>query len=227
MGHSGCMAELTYVGSLNSETWLNISGFTDFRPVLFVTKYHTDNSSQIYHLCHLLFWQYSFSRHLKFMTTGEDRNKDQFENWKLCVLLKLPFCHHRAINLTQNCASSPVPVLTPLVRLPSLVYATPRYSNVSTCCSILPLTCSKLPWASWETQHLNLFTAGFRYPRQHRTPTTPQAFHEERDLALSPGRQNICIRLWHAPRISRKFGGDCTLVCHAPAIRFEYSHHIG
>jgi len=37
------------------------------------------------------------------MTTGGDRNKDRFENWKICGVWKLPFCDHRAIKLTQNC----------------------------------------------------------------------------------------------------------------------------
>jgi len=37
------------------------------------------------------------------MTTVEDRNKDRFKNWKLCGLWKIPFHHHGAIKLTQNC----------------------------------------------------------------------------------------------------------------------------
>jgi len=49
------MAELTLLGSLDSEKWLDILGFVDFRPVLFVTKYYTVNSSQISHLCRLFF----------------------------------------------------------------------------------------------------------------------------------------------------------------------------
>jgi len=59
--------------------------------VVFATKCHTKNSSQISHLCRLFFWQYSFSRHLRFMTTGEDRNKDRFKDWKLCGIWKLSF----------------------------------------------------------------------------------------------------------------------------------------
>jgi len=35
------MAELTQLGSLDSEKWLDIPGFTDFRPVLYATKCHT------------------------------------------------------------------------------------------------------------------------------------------------------------------------------------------
>jgi len=44
------MAELTWLGSLDLEKWLDILGFTDFKPVLFVTKCYTENSSQISHL---------------------------------------------------------------------------------------------------------------------------------------------------------------------------------
>ena len=55
LGHSGYMAGLACLGSLNSKKCLDILGFTDFRPVLFVTKCDTENSSQISHLCHLLF----------------------------------------------------------------------------------------------------------------------------------------------------------------------------
>ena len=143
LGDSGHMAELTYLGSLNSEKWLYILSFTDFRPVLFVTKCHTENSSQISHLCHLFFWQYSFSRHLRFMTTGEDRDKDRFKNWNLCVFSKLPFGHHGAIKLMRNCVCFTNPCINRFFRLPSLVNTTPRYLNVSTCCSVFPFTCRK------------------------------------------------------------------------------------
>jgi len=37
------------------------------------------------------------------MTTGENRNKDRFKNWKLCVLWKPPFRHYGTITLTQIC----------------------------------------------------------------------------------------------------------------------------
>jgi len=96
------MAELTQLESLDSEKLLDIRGFTDFRPVLLVTKCHTVDSSQISHLCRLFFCQYSFSHHLRFMTAGEDRNKDRLKNWNLCGLWKHPFSHHGAIKLTQN-----------------------------------------------------------------------------------------------------------------------------
>ena len=89
--------------SLRIATGLDILGFTDFRPVLFVTTCHTQSSSQISHLCRVFFWEYSFSRHLRFMTTGEDRNEDRLKIWKLFVFWKLPFRHHGPIKLTQNC----------------------------------------------------------------------------------------------------------------------------
>ena len=109
------MAELTQLGSLDSEKWVDILGFADFRPVLFVTKCHTENSSQISHLCRLFFWLYSFSRHLRIMTTGEDRKKDRLKNWKLCVLWKCTFRHHGAIKLTQNCVCFTNPCINPFV----------------------------------------------------------------------------------------------------------------
>ena len=43
-----------------------------------------------------------------------------------------------------------------------------------------------------------------RGTRQHRIPvTSPKAFHEEPNHILSRGRPSMCIRLWHAPRISQ------------------------
>jgi len=68
------------------------------------------------------------------MTTGEDRNKDRFKNWKLCSLWKPPFCHYGEIKLTQNCVCSTDHVSISLFRLPSLVNTIPSYLNVSTCC---------------------------------------------------------------------------------------------
>ena len=137
------MARLTLLGSLHLDKWLNILGFTDFRPVLFVTKCHTVNSSQISHLCRLFFSQYSFSRHLRFMTTSEERNKVRFKNWKLCVLWKLPFRQHGTIKITQNCVCFTNPCINLFV--PTFVTREyhPRYLHVSTCYSALSLTCRK------------------------------------------------------------------------------------
>ena len=80
-----------YLGYFDSEKWRDIPGFTDFKPVHFVTKHHTLNSSQKSHLFRLFLGKYSFSRYSRFMTTGEDRKKDRFKNWRICDLWKLPF----------------------------------------------------------------------------------------------------------------------------------------
>ena len=93
LGHSGpSMAELTQLG-------YRLHGF---QTCDLATKCHTDDSLQISHVCRLFFCQYSFSLHLRFMTTGEDRNKDQFKSWNLCGLWKYPFRHHGALKVTQN-----------------------------------------------------------------------------------------------------------------------------
>jgi len=144
LGHFGYMADLIQLGSLVSEKWLDIPGLTDFRPVVFVTKCHTQNSSQISHLCRLFFWQYSFSRHLRFMTPGEDWKEDWLKNWKLCVLWKVPLRHHRAIKLTQNCVCFTNPCINPFCSDFRLSWIPPpRYLNVSTFCCVFRLTCRK------------------------------------------------------------------------------------
>jgi len=128
--------------------------FTDFRPVLFVAKWHTANSSQISHLCRLFFWQYFFSRHLWFMTTGEDRRKDRFNNWKLCVLSKLPFRHYGAIKLTQNCVYFTNPCINPTVP----TFLTRREYHPKLLERLHMLQCSSthlqktLPWAQARRQ---------------------------------------------------------------------------
>jgi len=93
LGQSGpYMAELTRLG-------YRLHGL---QTCAVATKCHTGDSSQISHVCRLFFCQYSFSRHLRFMTSGEDRNKDRVKSWNLCDLWKHPFRHHGAIKLTQN-----------------------------------------------------------------------------------------------------------------------------
>ena len=83
--------------------------------MLFVTKCHTENSSQISHLCCLFFWLYSFSHHIKFMITREDRNNYRYKNWKPCGFWKLLFRRHGAIKLTQNCVCFTNPCINPFV----------------------------------------------------------------------------------------------------------------
>jgi len=95
------MAELTQLGSLDSDKCLDIPGFTDFRPVLLATNCHTGDSSQISHLCRLFFCQHSFSRHLRFMTTGEDRTKTDLKAETFGVFIssfcRQFFCHSSVV----------------------------------------------------------------------------------------------------------------------------------
>ena len=54
--------------------------------------------------------------------------------------------------------------------------------------------------------------------RHHHTPAPlPKAFHEEPGRMVSRGRQNLCRRLWHTPKISRKLLESENLVCSAAA----------
>jgi len=41
--------------------------------------------------------------HPRFMTIGEDCDKDRFKSWQLFGVWKLLFCDHRAIKFIQNC----------------------------------------------------------------------------------------------------------------------------
>jgi len=54
-------------------------------------------------------------------------------------------------------------------------------------------------------QEYSYLTASMTHPLTPYSHNALKAFHEEPDLILSRGRQNMCIRLWHAPRISLKF----------------------
>jgi len=107
-------------------------------------------------------WQNSFSRHLRFMFTGEDRNKDPFKNWKLCGLWKLPFSHQGAIKLTQNC----VCFINSCINLFVPTSVTREYHLVLIRLHLLQCISAHLqnapPWTSWKTQYLNLFSVDFR-----------------------------------------------------------------
>ena len=91
------------------------------------------------------------------MTTGEDRNKNRFNIWKLCVLWKLQFRHHGAKSSRRTAFALPIRVSIPLFRLPSLVNTTPRYLNVSTCCSVFLLTCREHCFGRLERHNTSIF----------------------------------------------------------------------
>ena len=115
------------------------------------------------------------------MTICKDRNKDRFENWQLCGVWKLvlPFCDHRAIKLTQNCFSFANPCIN-LLAPPSATrkYATPRCLNVSTCCSVLPLTCSIHCLGFVERRNTSVFLVLISF-RRGRTQLKTDRVHSE------------------------------------------------
>jgi len=59
------------------ETWLSIYDFANFTAAHFVAKSRTVNSSQISHLWRLCLRQRYFSHYPRFMTIGEDWDKDR------------------------------------------------------------------------------------------------------------------------------------------------------
>ena len=133
-------------GSLDSEKWHDVPGFTDFRPVLFVTKCHTENSLQLSHLCPLFFWQNSFSRFFHDHRWGSE----QRPIYKLAALqcLKAPVLSPPCINLF-------VPTSVTREYHPKVL----ERLHLLQCISAHLQT--TLTWASWETQYLNLFSANF------------------------------------------------------------------
>ena len=78
------------------------------------------------------------------MTVGEERDEDRFKNWQLCCVWKLPFRHHRTIQLTQNCVCFINPCIKLFVLSSALVYTTtrPKVLKRLHCCSVFPLICS-------------------------------------------------------------------------------------
>jgi len=65
--------------------------------------------------------------------------------------------------------------------------------------------------------------------RQHhrlllQAATLPKALHEEPGHILSRGQRNMCISLWHVPKISRNFVGEWNfdLLCYG-----RYENRIG
>jgi len=97
------------------------------------------------------------------MTTGEDRSKDRFKNWKLCGLCKLLFRYHGAIKLSQNCVCFTYAWINPFI--PTSVtreYHPKELERLHLLQCIAAHVQNTLPWASWETQYLNLFSADFR-----------------------------------------------------------------
>ena len=102
-------------------------------------------------------------------------------------------------------------------------------------CDLTPLT--RIQSSEQEYSYL---TTRKRHPSTpHSHNPSPKAFHEETGRTFPRGRQNMCIRLWRAPRISRKFAGECRFICsvmllprrkphwYHPALVQLFSRHLG
>ena len=88
-----------------------------------------------------------------------DRNKDQFKNWQLCGVWKLPFCDHKALKLTQNCVCITNQCINLLV-LPSFTCEYhPKVFELFRPASLYCHLQLALAWVSGETQHLGLSSA--------------------------------------------------------------------
>ena len=125
------------------------------------------------------------------MTIGEDRNKDGFKNWKLCVLWKLPFRHHGAVKSRRTTFALPVSVSIPLFRLPSLENTNPRSFNASTCFNVFLLTCRKHCFECLKKHNTSIFLDLIFVPAWSHAAESPS---------------NACWRLcWDDSRMQCKF----------------------
>ena len=132
------------------------------------------------------------------MTIGEDRNKDRFKNWKLCVLWNLPFRNHGAKKLTQNW----VCFTNPCINLFVLTSVTCEYhSKVLEHLHLLQCFSAHLqetlPWASsqeilpWARHNTSIFLVLFFVPVWSHA---------------SENRSNACWRpCWEDPRMQHHF----------------------
>ena len=93
---------------------------------------------------------------VRFVTTGEDRNKYQFKNWMLCGLWKLPFRHHGAIKFTQNCSCFINPCINAFV--PTSVTREYHHKVLERLQLLQCISAHLQNTLSWEIQCLNLFS---------------------------------------------------------------------
>jgi len=137
----------------------------------------------------IVFFQSSLTA--RFVATGEDGNIDRFKNWMLCGFWKPPFRHHGAIKITQNCVCFINPCINSFV--PTSVtrdYHPKVLERLQLLQCISAHLQNTLPWVSWETQYLNLFSDDFRSCL----------------VARSRNRSNACWRpCFEDPRIQYQF----------------------
>ena len=89
--------------------------------------------------------------------------KTDLKTESFCGFWKLMFCDRRAIKLTYNCVCFTNPCINSFVLIlvtreyhPKVLERLPLLQCISAHLQ------NTLPWASWETQYLNLFSVDFR-----------------------------------------------------------------
>ena len=190
------MAESSQLRSLSSEKWLNDKGFTKFIAAIFAAKCHDTRKS---HLCRVyigtaLFRSFPYS---KFMTTGEDRNKDWFRNWQLAVFDRSRFVTRKRQRSRNNAFALPMRVSIFLFCLfPSLMNTTQKYLNFSTYCSVLPLTCTGLSF--WRRRRTSAFLVPIFIPVWSNVWSSPKPTTVNRWWA-TPGFQTAMKRSTRIP----------------------------
>ena len=126
-----------------AEKLLDIQHLTNVTSAHFVAKCHVVNFSPKSN-SPASDWDSNLSvivQSLRFMTIGEDTDKDRFENWHLCGVSKLPFCDNISIKVILNWVS----FINPCIHLLGPLSVTRECHskvanlNLSNCCSALPL----------------------------------------------------------------------------------------
>jgi len=130
--------------------------------------------------------------------------------------------------------AAPISVSIPLFRLPSLVHTIPRYLNVSTCCSVFPLTCRKHCLARLVRHNTSIFLVlifvpAWLYAAENRSnacwkpwwenPCIQYQFVRKKQMVHPPVPNSDCLSpSSYRPGLSKVFGRGphtvhyCTIV---------------
>jgi len=147
----------------------------------------------------------------------------------MCGFWKLPFCHHRAIKLTQNCVCFTNSCMNLLLRIPSHANATPRCLNVSTCCSLLPITC-RMHCIGFLERHnttvflVLIFIPAWSHTRENRSSAYWRPCSEDASSTKSSAKKSgwsCSFQQWHL----RQLGSDCLSNSYRPQTAAGYRGH--
>ena len=160
--HSGHEAEPQNLRCLYSEeNWLDVQGFTNFTAAHFVAKFPGMNSwlKSIFSTC-------SCDITLSGKSDLKTDSFPVFENYRLFTT-DWESSHRTAFAL-------PIRISISLLRIPPLVNTTPRWLKLSSCYSVLPLTCS-VHWLGFLEKHdSSVFFYLFSFPFGHTELQTNQ-----------------------------------------------------